>query len=256
MSQNVQSLYITYNSLIWDYEETAALLDVKEYELELLKLKKRLGLVKKEDVEAMETQIEDLHTTLENILIQKEDILGEVNLLLGQNYDIELEIGTIPEINPNELSEIDPKSDQEKALEISYSRITELNNYVLKSNALETAEEDHGDDSNEYKEAEVDYEKAIISLSDKELEIKNTFDDSFDGLKDKEDKFSTDKEDLADKNADYELAKTKYNLGMINGLEKENARMQYYLQGLTIKRSQLDLFKSYIEYQWILRGMI
>lgn len=254
--QNAQSLYITYNSLIWDYEETAALLDVKEYELELLKLKKRLGLVKKEDVEAMETQIEDLHTTLENILIQKEDILGEVNLLLGQNYDIELEIGTIPEINPNELSEIDPKSDQEKALEISYSRITELNNYVLKSNALETAEEDHGDDSNEYKEAEVDYEKAIISLSDKELEIKNTFDDSFDGLKDKEDKFSTDKEDLADKNADYELAKTKYNLGMINGLEKENARMQYYLQGLTIKRSQLDLFKSYIEYQWILRGMI
>ena len=48
------------------------------------KLRRNLGMAENKDVEAIETVIDDLNAAIDNLVEQKAEISGQINILLGK----------------------------------------------------------------------------------------------------------------------------------------------------------------------------
>ncbi len=254
MVKEAQSLFLLYHSLDFDYKDMELQLQLRESEMEFTKLKRNLGMARDEEVEAIETAIEDLNTAIDNIADQKKDILGQLNYLMGWEQDKPLRLGQAPKLAHKEVV-IDYDDDLIQVKDNSYSWLTEQNDYELKNLAFEDAKKNYDSSSDERKEAKLDLQKALISLNNMEKDLKKNFESLYDDLIDKQEALDLEEEDLLEANEDYRLAKLKYNLGMISELEKENAKMQYEKQEVELKRARHNLKRAYLEYQWIKEGL-
>ena len=252
--REAQNLFLSWHFLTLDEEEASAQLDEKEYERDLILRKIPLGLAKEEEVEAIDTQIDGLHTTQENLLDQKEDIVIELNYLLNQDYDTDLKLGSLPGMD-KELLKINYDSDRKKARNSSYTWQTEMNNRQLKSIAMDKAEEEDDDDSDGYRQAEADYKQQVQTVNRTEQEQKDRFSSLYQAVKDRQTDYANAKQDMAEAEEDNALTQLKYNLGMINGQDRETARLQLRQQEVTVKRADLSILQAYLDYQWMVKGL-
>lgn len=251
--REAENLFLSYHSLSFNYKDIVAQLEVKESEHKIIALKKNLGIVSENELKAIETQIKDLNTAINDISEQKNDILVELNYLLGRDDDKELELGLPPVLDKKEIV-LNYEADLQEMKEKSYSWLMEINNYVIKNNALGEAEKSYGSSSNQYNEAKSDLQKALLSLLQREQALEKSFNSLYNSVKDKEEALLTEVEKQKDAEKDYSEAKLKYNLGMINLLGKENARLAYEKQNLAVERASHDLSKTYLEYKWMQKG--
>ena len=67
--------------------------------MEFTKLRRNLGMAENKDVEAIETVIDDLNAAIDNLVEQKAEISGQINILLGREQDKRLILGPSPKID-------------------------------------------------------------------------------------------------------------------------------------------------------------
>ncbi|MGI6050334.1 MAG: TolC family protein [Acetivibrionales bacterium] len=254
MVKEAQSLFLLYHSLEFDYEDLLLQLELRKKELEFTKLRRNLGMAENKDVEAIETVIDDLNAAIDNLVEQKAEISGQINILLGREQDKRLILGPSPKIDSKKLT-VNYDKDLTQAKENSYSVNIERNDYEIKNLDFKDAKKNYNSTSDEYKNVELELQKAFLSLDNKEKELEKSFDRIYNDLLDKKDALDKEEEKLLEANEDYRLATLKYNLGMISMLEQENARMQYEKQQNEYNRARHGLQKAFMEYQWIKKGL-
>jgi Outer membrane protein len=150
---------------------------------------------------------------------------------------------------------MDKVDDLECALDNNYDIILQEYGIEAKEVALERAEDDHGERSNEYKLAKEELEDVELDLQDVKRTQELKFQQVYETVKDKQKALDLEEKKLAQEKTKAEFAEKKYDLGMISKVEYDDAKSDYDLQAIKLETAKSDLFTAYRKYEWMLKGL-
>ena len=113
---------------------------------EAIDIQKTLGMISDLDVSNFDQQLKDLNFQLDTAKQQQETLLGQVNLLIGQDYNHPLELISNPVVDEVQIKDLDYTKDLAKAINMSYALKLQRMEIDAKQLALEHAEEMDGID--------------------------------------------------------------------------------------------------------------
>lgn len=250
-----ESLIFAYNSIQQEEKNINISLATLQKNLNAMNIKHSLGYVSKQDVQDLQSKIEDLDLTKEALIKQKENLKGELNLFLGQAYDTPLEIIFTQTLDDNKLNSMDDTKDLNTILSNSYT--LELQQYEVdaRKNYFDMVEDECSEQSDEYLLASKELE--IEKLRFEESKNKNiiSFRNLYKEVKNKQKSLTLENKKLQYEKDKLNSLDLKYSLGLISKLEYDNAKESYDTQVVAIETAKADLFKSYRKYEWMLKGL-
>lgn len=226
-------------------------------QLRILKIQESLGNIPSMDIEGVELTIEELNSTKEALDNQKLNIKRQLNLLLGQSYNTPLEIAFTPTLDIYTISSMNNKEDLNTAVENSYELRLQKYEIDAKQVALERAkiDEDDGENSNKYKLANIDLENERLKFEDAKRNYELKFQQLYDLVKDKQKALNLENRKLAQEKNKMEVAKKKYDLGLVSKKDYDDAKSYYDLELIKVETAKSDLFTAYRKYEWMLKGL-
>lgn len=221
----VQTLFISYNSIGRQLGELQANATLLEMQLEVMKIKVKLGMDTQLNLDDTEYKLKTLYASIQALQNAHDNLKHQLNLAVGQEYDMEIEIGENPRVEAGELALIDVASDFLEAQNVSYD--LELN-------------------KNEY-----DY-----VFEDAYRQFENSFYELYKNIKTKQQALEAEEYNLKTAKTNYDILKLKNELGMISSILYEQGKMQYETAQNKYVEAQDALFIAYNNYQWAKRGLI
>lgn len=250
-----ESLILVYDSINEQEKSIDNNLTMLEKQLKVLKIQEELGLISKMDIQNLQLKIEDLNYAKTTLHEQKENIKGQLNLLLGQPYDNPLEIEFAIKIDNKKLNSMDSEKDLLTAADSSYTLILQQHEVDSKITLLDRAKDDNGTHSNEYTLAENDLENEQLKLDDAKRQFDLSFKKLYQEVKGKEKALTLEKKKLEHEKDKQSIIDLRYELGLISGMEYDNSKAAYDNQLIKVETAESDLFKSYRKYEWMLKGI-
>lgn len=250
-----ESLILVYDSINEQEKSIDNNLTMLEKQLKVLKIQEELGLISKMDIQNLQLKIEDLNYAKTTLHEQKENIKGQLNLLLGQPYDNPLEIEFAIKIDNKKLNSMDSEKDLLTAADSSYTLILQQHEVDSKITLLDRAKDDNGTHSNEYTLAENDLENEQLKLDDAKRQFDLSFKKLYQEVKGKEKTLTLEKKKLEHEKDKQSIIDLRYELGLISGMEYDNSKAVYDNQLIKVETAESDLFKSYRKYEWMLKGI-
>ena len=248
-----QSLYFAYNALERQMDELVQNLELLDDQLRIMEMQQEMGRLTSLAVSAVRNQREQLVLGIETIENQLENLKGEFNLMLGQDFDTDLVIGDIPELAEGIISDMDYDEDVEIALKKNYSYKLQLYDYKIKDNSLEWAE-DSGT-SDEERAAELEFENAAINYEQARKRIRLNFHKLYQDVKDKFAALEAENKNLEHQQQKYDILNLQYDLGMISRMDWEQGKAEYNNQINKVETARQDLVQAWTQYEWFLRGL-
>jgi len=248
-----QNLYFAYGTLERQKDELERNLKLLDDQLYILEIQEDIGMVTSLDVSAVRNQREQLVLGIKTLENQIENVKGEFNLMLGQDFNTDLVIAEIPNLDESKVLEMDYEEDLETALKSSYSLKLQSYNYKIKDNSLEWAE-DSGK-SDEERAAELDFENAAINFEQEHKKIKLTFHKLYQNVKDKFSALEIENKNLEYQQQKYDVLNLKYDLGRVSKMEWEQGKAEYEAQMSKVETARQDLLQAWTQYNWFLRGL-
>ncbi|NMA68591.1 MAG: TolC family protein [Desulfitobacterium sp.] len=192
--QGVQSLFLSYFNLLEQRGSLADAVEIMESQLKVSKISESLGLGTSYDTLKLEIQLKEQKRTLNDIDKTLEDMIGSINLMLGQDYDVNLTLLEAKAMKKSLIRNIDYDEDLEEALKLSYDvRLADKNN---------------------------DREQA-------ERQFTFAFHQAYQNLKDKLKALELAEEKLEYEKIFYDLNELKHSLGLMSKLEFEGNSLTY-----------------------------
>lgn len=248
-----QNYYIAYNNSLINQADLQSSRELTQKNVTISQIRKDLGMATLLDVTAAKSQLKDNDQMLKVLSDSLSSIRGELNLLLGQDFNTQLRLETVPEVDEIKLSSMNYEEDQELANINSYTLRLAQNALSIKKTARNRAE-DNGS-SNAFKQAKVDLETEEIKLADEQKKLEEDFDKAYNAVLNKKTDLQTTKEKLSDEQAQYNVLSLKHTLGMIAQVELDAGTAIYRSKVNKVKSAEHELFKAYQAYDWMLKGL-
>lgn len=221
-------------------------------ELEIMNVRKKLGYIIDENIDGMIQQYDQLSFTLETIKCQTKSIEQQINILLGQDVDIELDI--VPPVIGDDFSERVVMDDGDLVLLLE-------NNYDIKVQELELGIK-IVELSREYDEYSIPYQIALRDRKNEELKLEDIKRSVHSAYLDLRDKVHQSQLTLNNENKKLEAVKRKidsmaikYDLGLIPKIDYEREKAEYEIQKNNVQNAKIDLYSNYLEYQWMINNL-
>ena len=222
---------------------------------EAITLQRTLGMVSELDVSTFDQQIKDLNYQLDMLKQQQETVRGQVNLMIGQDFNHPLELSTNLSVDKVEVAALNYTNDFKKTMDKSYSIKLQEMEIDAKQLALEHSEESDGKDSYAYKKAQADLDAETTKLADVNKKLKQEFDLAYNDIQDKLEASELEQSRLDNLKTKLSNAQLSNKLGLISNLDLTAATVEYDGQVLKAQNAQEDLMKTYTTYQWLLKGV-
>ena len=222
---------------------------------EAVDIQKTLGMISDLDVSNFDQQLKDLNFQLDTAKQQQETLLGQVNLLIGQDYNHPLELISNPVVDEGQIKDLDYTKDLAKAINMSYALKLQRMEIDAKQLALEHAEEMDGIDTYSYKKAQADIEAENLKLKDVSKKLTQGFDLAYNAIQDKLDASKLEQSRLDNLKTKLSNAQLSNQVGLISNLDLAGIGVEYDGQVLKVKNAQEDLMKAYTAYQWLVKGV-
>ena len=247
-----QNLFITYNELVNKETDLKNQSKLMEKQLEVARVQESLGKITKTDVTSLELEINELEMGLNDLQTQKEAVLGELNLMLGNNYDFALTLDT--EVKPvyENFNEMYFNKDMETVLENNYSINLQTLERETKQRMLNRS---GGSDTQSEEAAEYNLENEEIKLEETKRDVSLSFHKIYEEVISKRMSFEQEKKKLEQANANRNYAIVKHDLGKISDLELENEILKYQSQEISTYAAEDELIQSYLKYDWMKNGL-
>lgn len=257
MVWTAENLIFVYNTIDEQKENINKNIDMLQEQLRILKIQQDLGYVSSLDIEGVEFKLEELNSTKEALDSQKLNVKRQLNLLFGQSYNTPLEISFVPEVNIYEAISINSKEDLNTAIKNSYE--LRLHQYEIEEKQVALTrtknDEDDGENSNEYKLANIDLENENLKFEDAKRNYELKFQQLYETVKDKQKTFGLENKKLSQEKSKMEAAKKKYDLGVISKKEYDDIKFSYDLESIKVETAKIDLFTAHRKYEWMLKGL-
>lgn len=217
-----QQLYLAYNGIAQTKDNLQTNVTLLQKKLTAQQLKESLGLAIHTDVTATELQIKELNMTLDKLNQSMDDLKGQLNVMLGQDFDTELTLSEPSSVSQSKLRAMDYEEDLDDALIQSY-------NVRLK------------EDSDEIKDAERSFTLA--------------FHQAYQNVQDKKKALELEQLKLNNEQLKYDQNVLMNSLGLISSLDFEGLRSLYLTQVNKVKTAQQDVLQAYTSYDWMKKGL-
>ena len=252
-----QSLYAAYNKLTAQQQDLTAGMDLLLKQLAATKLRVELGFALDSDLALVQNKINDLHLASDTLTMQTLFLKGDLNILLGQDYDSPLEIQTMPDADLAKISTASFNRDVDGATDLSYSIRTETALRDAKKNVanLYLNDSDYGDKSNQYLQAKADQDAEEVKVEDDTRKFQNDFHKAYVDLQIKQETYNVEQDKLKTETTNFNQAKLKHDLGLISDLELAGATNSLYSEQNKVQSLANDLEMSYVKYQWMKTGV-
>lgn len=246
---SMQKLFLTYQTLTDTLEDLKRQRTVLENSYDTLLLQQELGFVTEGDVAALEVNREKIKTGIDSMEQAMEDLIGSINLSLGQEYDSPLELGEAPSLDPKKIDAMHYYKDYETALKENLPMREKRLSYQLADEKLEQASGDEED------LAEIEFNNAELEWQEQEKKFAQTFAKTFRAVEDAQTNMENTWLEFSTKMTDWNQTQLKYELGLIAERDWENARITYDSDYSEYKAAQQALYEAYLDYEWLLKGM-
>jgi hypothetical protein len=245
-----ENLMANYNNINYNIDELNSKLSLLGRQLAVAEYKKSIDMGTEMDVQSIELQIMDLESSLKQLNEQKDDIAGELNLMLGQDYDTDVTISDTPEPDYISIDSIDMEEDLKDALASNYKIILQSYEYSDKGEALGDA-----GTGNEETAAYNNFENEAIKLDDVKMKFEKDFHNAFQEVVDKKEALENEKFKLEYEAKRLNISELKYELGMISSISLDSARSEYKSQSIKVSTAEDELWKAYRKYEWMMKGL-
>lgn len=226
-----QQLYLTYNDLSAQADNLSHQLKLLQDQLTITKLQIQLGMATATEVKTTESKISDLAYGLHTLNENRNWIKGNLNTMLGQDFDTALTLASNPTVAESEVKAMDYDTDLDKA--IAWNK-----EILLKVKSASDTIPD----------------SVVEDIQNLKLKTKLDFDKAYQGLNDKLQALKNEQAKLALEQEKLDQAQLSYNLGLLAGIALEGAEISYENQKLKVSNAQTDVVKAYQQYQWLLQG--
>jgi hypothetical protein len=217
-----QQLYLTYYNLVGTRDNLQSNLTLLQKKLTAQQLRETLGLATRSNSTEVELQIKELKMNLEKLNQSLEDIIGQFNVMLSQDYDTELSLSEPAAVSQSQLNDMDYEEDLEDALVQSYDVQLE-------------------EDSDDQEDAERSFTLA--------------FHQAYQNVQDKKDALELERLKLENEQIKYDQNVLMNSLGLISNLDFEGLRSVYLTQVNKVKTAEQDLLQAYTAYNWMKEGL-
>lgn len=218
-------------------------------------LQKTLGMISDLDVSNFDQQIKDLNFQLDMLKQQQDTTRGQVNLLIGQEFNHPLDLVTNLPTDQTNLKTLDYSKDFTTVMDKSYALQLQQMEIDAKQLALTHSEVMDGIDTYAYKKAQADLDAETTKLEDANKKIKQGFDQAYKAVQDKLEASNLEQSRLDNLKIKLNNAQLSNKVGLISNLDLTAATVEYDGQVLKVKNAQEDWMKAYTVYQWLLKGV-
>lgn len=217
-----QQIYLSYFNLAKTRDNLQTNLTLLQKKLTVLQLKESLGLATHVETIGTETQIKELTLTLNTLYEGLEVMRGQMNVMLGQDFDTELTFSEPSSVSQSKLRDMDYEEDLEDALNQSYTvRLQE--------------------ESDEREDAERNFTLA--------------FHKAYQSVQDKMKALELEQYKLSNEQIKYDQNVLMNSLGLISNLDLEGLRSLYTTQANKVKTAEQDVLQAYTAYDWTKKGL-
>ncbi len=244
-----QSLYLAYNDLLLNQEDLRSQLRLTQKNLDIQRLRQTLGLLTSTDVKSIELQVADLGRKLMGLAENLSSIRGDLNLMLGQDYDTTLTLQTVPEVDISKIAKMAYDEDLQTTMDHSLSVLIQANALSLKGTQLNYSS------GIAYNQVDVEYDSEALKLVSEKRKLVKAFDKAYQDVKDKQNDLQVVQNTLTNESKKYDLLSLKYKLDIISLLEYESGTADYQNKVNSVTIAKHNLFKAYLTYDWMLQGL-
>jgi len=250
-----ENLYIAYDNVIHQQDEFRNNLSLLENQLKNIQVLKDLGLTGILDVKTIEIKLKETKLADKILAVQKKDIIGELNLMLGQDFDTDMIVSPLPMPDKNNIDSIAFDRDVLDALAASYVVRIQDEECKAKELIMNRAKEHEGEGSNSYRKAQKDLDSEKIRLNDEKRKFELAFYKCYEEVKDKQESLEIEKYRLESEKEKAGQLNKKFELGLISSLEINAGIVSYKSQELKVRTGENDLLKAYRKYIWMKKGV-
>ncbi len=179
-----------------------------------MKLKLSLGMATQANSDELQVNLENAKIGVDTLTRTMSDLKGSLNLALGQDYDNDLTLASLPGPDWEKIHNLNYDRDLEDAKDNNY-KLKLLNvDYDNKDNAY-----DRADTSSEEDKADLERDNLKVQINDLERKIEFAFDQVSKNLLAKEDAYEVALGNYQLSTTNWNFIKIKYDLGMISSLD-------------------------------------
>lgn len=239
MIKSVQGLYPTYYQLSYNIDQMNANLELLEKTLEGKKLQRDLGMCTDDDVASAEVEVASMKSNISSLENQMKSIVQQICVLVGREYNENIQLGALPEIDYEYLDGIDAAYDADRAVGLNYGVRNKVN-----------AQSNYGPGTS-YSTRQADN----YALAAERENVKNSVNAQYITVQNAKSALAVEQQKLESIKKTTNQAEAKYNLGMISLLEYENQKNNYVNQEVAVKTAESKLLEAVNTYQWYLKGL-
>ena len=248
-----QNLYLGYHTLARELDGLVQNLELLENQINIMTLQEELGMITSLDLMAAQNQKEALGLGVNTMEIQLTNLLGQLNLMFGQDFDVDLQVINTIAIDEDEIDDMDYKDDLKKAKRKSYAIKLKDYDYEISEHNLWWARR-YGK-SDDRRSAERDLENAEIELAQENKNVELAFHNSYENVQSKFSAYKNAVKVLEYEEKLYEILQLKDELGMISKISFKQGQVDYNGQINKFTATEQDLFQAWLSYEALLEGV-
>ena len=249
-----QNLYLGYNNLSRQMEELVQNLENLENRIELMLIQEELGMVRTMDVGVAVNQREQLKLAIQTMQTQLDNILGEINLMLDQDFDNSLElVDSTISLDVAIVDQSDYKDDLKRAKKNSYAINLKDYDYDIKEHNAWWV--DRYGSSSDSRIADRDLDNVKIEQDQEDKKVELVFDKAYKNLKDKRILLENERKNFEILEKEYELLEIRYELGMVSTIEYNQGQADYNADTNSLATSEQNLFQAWLAYDALVQGI-
>lgn len=232
LENTINSLNRTINAI----QRTMKVID-KQFEI---------GLASEIDVKQIKNQYETAKSNLESLKVQKTALESNLAVILGNDLDTIVNVKSLKYITDSQINAINYNSDLQNVMKNSY-------NLWQKKDAVRKAKNDYAKDITSTKHA---LEASQIDLEQAEKQKEMDFKSLYDLMLEKQRLIYKAQSDFELAKQNFEIVKVKLDKGMISQMEYETEKDKLDDMQDKIESAKIELFTTYNQYKWTVRGAI
>jgi len=238
----VESLYLGYHTLNNQLNQTRENLDSLSRNIALMERRHAVGHVTARALQNARSNRTQLEAAIANMENELENLKGQVNLMLGRNFDAPLVIGNLPE------AERDFMRSRDRARDLRSARNASV--------AISTAEMDINEQTSQWGEnARRQEAMARNNLENEERTLSQRHASLIRAISDRQTNLELAEEQLELLEQTLEETQRRFNRGLVSRVDFEQAQTEVALQEIRVSAADAELFGAIRRYEWFIRGL-
>ena len=238
----VESMYLGYHMLNNQLLQARENLNTLDRNIEIMQRRQAIGHVTQRAVQTLRTTRSQLVAGIATMENELENLKGQINLMLGREFDAPIQINAIPEADREFLESRDSERD--------------LRNARGANATLNIARIDMDEQSQLWGEparrqeaiARNNYESEVRALSQRQVSLERAFEDRLTNLELAEEQLELLEETL-------EETQRRFDRGLLSRNDLAQAQSEVTLQELRVAAADAELFGAIRRYEWFVRGL-